>query len=463
MNQSEIIHQFMDTCPRSCLTIDVFNIPVTFNQRATGRKKTKPITVSMYAVKGTSKADLVLQECTRDLAIENLIYRVTGQYIKAYDDMCARSVLMAGSFGGTCIFMSTKNKVVYEIVLPDRRLLSGMWYYLCIFELVFLTINDYSKIGHDKRYRNKMLVYATNCLMQLGMLDIDKEFYKQDHEKRKPDRYTGIYKLPLFKLKENHMHMVHWPKPVYRYYKRFKNALKQKYSSAPTVIGEHIKDFMTIKPEWCDKNITKEYTDLAASLVKLRYHTTQVVTEAYADVRPTCNNTSSELSDEMSLIFNMRRSFIVYTNPYQYIYSRIDYCYGRVYWYNATMEVFLSMGYRTSESARYNTVRNLLTLYHEIGHLLYVPAMSPKNLLVTSRALQDVGYNHISYETHADKFAVWCVIRNGYTIDDIIECYSDIKRSHSKKLMYRYARFISYLQKKGVNIAIPADIARMFL
>lgn len=453
----------MDTCPRSCLTIDVFNIPVTFNQRATGRKKTKPITVPMYAVKGMSKADLILQECTRDLAIENLIYRVTGQYIKAYDDMCARSVLMTATRSNcTCNIMSTKDKDVYEIILPDRRLFSGMWYFLCIFELVFLTIKGYSKLKNVKDVDSAMLVYATNCLIQLGMLDIDKEFYKQDHEEIKPHRYTSINKLSLGKLKESPMHMIHWPKPVYRYYRRFRNTLKQKYSASPTMIGEYVKHVMAIKPEWCEKNVMAEYVDLAASLVKLRYHRTQTVSEVYADVRPTRDNALNVLSSEMLRVFNLQRRFIIRTSPYQCIYSNIDRSFGRTYC-NVTMEIFLRMGYNTSRDTKYNIVRNLLTLYHELGHLIYAPAMPIKNTQGSSMMLQSADYTSISYETYADKFAVWCVLRNGYAIDDIIKCYADVKCGYSKRLIHRYTRFISYLQKKGANIVIPADIARMFL
>ena len=315
MNRKERVLRFADMCPRSYVTIDVFDVPVTFDQNTIGCQVATPITVPMYAVKNVAKSELILQECTRDLAIESIIYQVTKQYIKAYDDMCARSVLMTATRSNcTCDIMSTKNKNVYEIVLPDRRLFSGMWYFLCIFELVFLTIKGYSKLKNVKDIDSKMLVYATNCLIQLGMLDIDKEFYKQDHEKIKPHLYTSINKLPLCKLKESPMHMVHWPKPVYRYYRRFRNTLKQKYSASPTMIGEHVKHVMAIKPEWCTKIVMAEYANLAASLVKLRYHRNQKVFEVYADVRPTRDNTLNVLSNEMLRVFNLRQKFIRFNN-----------------------------------------------------------------------------------------------------------------------------------------------------
>jgi len=452
MNQERITKPFKTFWPRSYLTIDVYPVPMVFDRRNT-KSRPKPIDVPMY----TAKEVIELQECTRDFAIENLIYQATGYNIRAYDDAYARSVTtVARRTGRSCGTIGYNDEC--KIVLPDRRLLSGLWYFICIFELVFLSQKDIK----EKHFNDRVLVYAINCLIKLHLLDINAEFYKQDHEEIKPKEYTGIQNKSINMLYETPMHMVYWPKAVYRYYRRFKNILQQKYNSEAVPF---IKiDSLSLKPEWNLYYIVNEYTELAASLVNLRFHNGDTVTEEYADVRPTKNNIFRELGIELMRIFDIQKTINICTNPYQFIYASVKKNCGHVNPCDIEAKIYTLMRYNNQEKKIANVLPNTLSLYHELGHLIYPPAISRKSVTVSSRSLQINGSTGNNPELQAEKFAIWCTLKNGYRMSDIAECYTGLANCcHITSVMFRYTRFLTYLNKKYGKIKIPKDIRNMFL
>lgn len=457
MSNHYTVLPYDDNQDRSYAYISMYDFDITFNRHGDDTKTVKSI--GYYADDSDVACCCIRpQESTRNLAIEYLIQKITGVHFKAYDDMYARSALaVATSTSKHCGAVYIESNRTYIIVLPDKRLFSNYIYYLTIFEIVYLAMALTHKIKFG-RNTNAALVYSINTLAQLGMLDIDTEFKAHEDPKcRYKHHFNFLCERPLYVLDIMPMTRINWPEAVYRYYRRFKTTLGQKYNADPSY---RLDDDAYVKPKWCFNEITDEYANLASTVVKVYQHSRNSVTAKFVDACQTKYDTSL-LSKACMAIFATRMRIDVYSNLYTFMYGRINRALGYIQSYDAKRAVFFSAEIDPSKNNVYNTIVSMHTLYHEIGHLIFPPAMPRKS--ISSRGCHDPesrprGSNNAEYQ--ASRFSVWCIIMNGLSVTEIYEVLSTTK--HVPSVIKRYTRFLYSLDKRGIKLSVPRDMKHIF-
>ena len=446
-----------DNQDRSYVCISMYDFDMTFDRRSDDAITIESI--GYYADDSDVPCCCIRpQKSTRNLVIEYLIQKVTGVHFKAYDDVYARSALtVATNTSKHCGVVYVESNRTYIIVLPDKRLFSNYVYYLTIFEIVYLALTVTHKIKFG-RNTNAALVYSINALAQLGMLDINTEFKAhEDPECRYKHHFNFLCERPLYVLDIMPMTRINWPEAVYRYYRRFKTVLGQKYNADPSYL---LDEDAYVKPEWCFNEIVNEYANLASTVVKVYQHSRNSVTARFLDAHQTKYDTSL-LSKACMAIFATRMRIDVYNSLYTFIEGRINRSRGHVQSGDSKRAVFFGAAIDPSKNSVYNTIVSMCVLYHEIGHLIFPPAMPRKG--VASRRCHDPesrprGSNNAEYQ--ASRFGVWCTIMNGISATAIYEVLSTTK--HAPPVIKRYTRFLYSLDKRGIKLSVPRDMKHMF-
>jgi hypothetical protein len=465
MSNHYTVLPYDDNRDRSYALINLYDFNIVFNRQGVDDDKNRTVKSLGYYIDDKSVAHGVIRpwESSRNLEIEHLIQTVTGVRFRAYEDMCARCTLaVTTNTARHCGIVYVEPTSTYDlpvvIVLPDKSLFSNYVYYLTIFEIVYFAMASTDKIKLG-RTSNAALVYSINTMLQLGMLDIDAEFKAhEDPEYRYTYRFTFLSERSLTRYSMMSMTKIHWPESVYRYYRRFKTTLKQKYNGDPLRL---LDEGAYIKPNWYLNDFIEEYTERACTVVKLLRHKKNAVTVEYADICRTKYD-ESPLNIACMAIFAIRPCINVYNGLYQFVMSRISSSLAHVVSTNAERNVYFGSTYEPSKDNVYNTVSSMCVLYHEIGHLIFPPAMSRKD--ITSSQCNDPkdrprGSKNIEYQ--ASRFGIWCTLMNGLSITKIHEVLSTMEAG-SPAVVKRYARFLCSLDKRGIKLSVPKDMKYIF-
>lgn len=462
MSNSYTVLPYDDNVSRSYAIINQYNFNIVFNRQGVGDDKNCTVKSFGYYI-GDNNYVIRLLESSRNLEIEYLIYKVTGVRFRAYDDEYARCTLAIATnqsrhCGAVYVEPTSTYKLPVAIVLPDKRLFSNYIYYLTVFEIAYLAMALTTKIKIG-RSADAALIYSINTMLQLGMLDIDAEFKAHEDPKcRYTHQFSCLSGRSLTRYSIMSMTKIYWPESVYRYYRRFKETLKQKYKVDPVRL---LDEGAYIKPKWCLNEIVEEYTERVCTVVKLFRHKENAVTAEYADIRQTKYD-ESPLSKACMSIFAIQPNINVYKGLYQYVLNHIGGALAHVKPDDNERNVYFGVTYDPNKDNTYNTILFMCVLYHEIGHLIFPPAMPRRD--ITSDCCygsknRPRGSKNIEYQ--AIRFGIWCTLMNGLSITKIHEVLHTME-TWVPPVVKRYTRFLCSLDKRGIKLSVPRDMKYMF-
>lgn len=416
--------------------------------------------VTTYRVTGVN---IDVGNLKHEYAIEQFIYRITGMRCDVYDSMVVRACICLTKH--VCCHAWTERKRNI-IILPDSNLLHDHFYYITVFELVY-------KLKYPQSTdTNKCLVYALNCMLKAGMLTID-DCIKAIRVKS--PHYLPLHTLDLRAiwecLKSNQLRM---PKSVYRYYKIFGKRLKHKYKN----------DQMPYGRVWglrnaCDaSDVVNAYTDEICKCVKLNPLvkaddiTKRKKSKAqFVDINNTKHNKDRDYTIMCLLAHNKTFSNLpIYSNPWIFVRNSILGSGG--FAINRTNHIYLTSEYFIENTSVENSIRLLFTLYHEYAHIYHWRAIARYNDMSSIEAHHNKKCG-ATYEHHAHKFALWHLIMIGISIEMISSslsnwcCIESIKTrcslTYSYQVLFRYCRWLSYLNNKYGKLYIPVDLGYIFV
>jgi len=438
------------------VTLDTIHTPLTLSNN-----RNEQIYVDTYRV-----ADVNIDVCNlkHDYATEQFIYRITGVCCNVYDNILVRACICLTKH--VCCDAWTKRKQNF-IILPDSRLLPANVYWITVFELVYKL--KYPQSNNS----NKCFVYALNCMLKSGMLTLD------DCIDAKQSQYAQhcllyMYSLPEISrcLRGNRMVL---PKSVYRYYKIFGKRLNRKYKK-DQMPGGHVFHL----PKVDEDVIAEEYANAVCKCIKLnppieakdvaKYNTKRKKPKAqFADIR--------KMSDNVSTIYTCMYLYLcgepakacnVYSNPWVFVkYGMLRGQNGVTKLY--TSRIYLKSEYFTEKTVVENTVSLLFVLYHEYAHVYHWRAKSRHNTTLgyDAHCANKCG---TTYEHHAHKFALWCLLVDKVSIELISSTLSSLhgdlneweRLNYSHRAILRYCRWLAYLNNKYGKLHIPVDLGYIF-
>lgn len=425
------------------------------------------ISVDAYRI---ADSHIDLKDSERDCVAEQFIYRITGVYCKAYDNVLYRALLCVTK--GVCCDVWTERKQNI-IILPEPKLLNTRIYWLTVFELVYKLKYPQSKNP------NKCLVYALNCMLKASMLSLDN-FMNIDNVS--PRQHIQLYGCPFRSLR--YYTTVGYfkncdikiPKSVYRYYTWFGKRLKRMYKN-----DQMPKEYTVAACRLATtEDIVSLYTDALCECIKLnppidakdihKCSTKRRNKEAYfADVRQMCNNTNSTyMSVYLYVTGTTSLRPTVYANPYVFVNEKILQRLGSCS--ATTSHIRVGSEYDAEKPITANTVNLLHTVYHEYAHAHHWRARPRQGDVDTNTAHQTKKCG-ATYEHQADKFAVWCLIIYGIPLDKICDTYYHMFGTvrdgyyilHSSNVIFRYSMMLEHIYSKYGKLCIPPDLGYVFV
>lgn len=398
-----------------------------------------------------------------EYTVEQFIYRITGMRCDVYDSMIVRACICLTKH--VCCHAWTERKRNI-ILLPDSNLLHDNFYWITVFELVY-------KLKYPQSTdTNKCLVYVLNCMLKAGMLTID-DYIKSI--KVKSPHYLPLHTLDLRTictyLTSNILRI---PKSVYRYYKIFGKRLKRKYKNDQMPNGR----VCGLRKECSKYDVAKAYADEICKCVKLNPLvkasdiTKRKKSKAqFVDI----NNTKHNIDPDYVIMYlhahgKVASDIRIYSNPWTFVLNSIL-GLGGVATKHANC-IQLTSEYFIENTSVENSIRLLSILYHECAHMCHWRAISRHNSMSSTEA-HYTNKCGATYEHQADKFAVWHLIMMGVSIEMInsslsnccnTQC-SNLKRklNHGYHVLFRYCRWLSYLNSKYGKLYIPADLGYIFV
>lgn len=397
-----------------------------------------------------------------EYAVEQFIYRITGMRCDVYDSMVVRACICLTKH--VCCHAWTERKRNI-IILPDSNLLHDHFYWITVFELVY-------KLKYPQSTdTNKCLVYALNCMLKAGMLTIDDCIQAI---KVKSPHYLPLHTLDLCTicecLKSNQLRM---PKSVYRYYKIFGKRLNRKYKNDQIPDGR----VFGLRKACSKYGVAAAYADEICKCVKLNQLvkasdiTKRKKSKAqFVDINHTKHNIDPDyVTMYLHAHGKVASDIRIYSNPWVFVQNSILGLSG--FTTKHTNSIQLTSAYCVENTSVENSIRLLRVLYHECAHICHWRAISRYNSMSSTEA-HFTNKCGATYEHQANKFAVWHLIMMGISIEMINSSlsnsfntlYAKIKSNlNSHQVLFRYCRWLSYLNSKYGKLYIPADLGYIFV
>ena len=433
-----------------CLNLKIYNRPLIF---VNPNGEECSVNVEYYHC--DSCDGVIDANKTRDVAAEYLINSVlpTKFHVMLFNDYDAWSCFVA--YHKKLIPVNIEGNDLI-IVSPDRRLFKDVKvYWYAIFELILIADDQDENLA-------RLHIKIINALIKIGLIDIDEEcnYYK--------DRCRSKYPMPLYNRQliavKQPLEIKFWPTAVYRYYRRFKSAIKQNMqcSISDKFVKKTDPDYGTVP--FSITKIIHECLDAVTKYIHLVYFDSfgHIERDVYADVRPMKNNITPMLNTAIIGIFGSIRNIPdTMINPYRYLDLGLNNLEGVCTNDNKNI---LRMAHRPSCSIRENSLQALLNIYHELAHHVHWRAMSRHDDMKSYDA-QCSNTNGTTYEHQADKFAIWCCYLNGYKLEEILDEFH-LNKNGDRRIMtnisHRYVRYLSYLKNKYGSLRVPNDLKYIF-
>lgn len=434
------------------VTLDTIHTPLTLSNN-----RNEQIYVDTYRV-----ADVNINVCNlkHEYATEQFIYRITGVCCNVYDNTLVRACICLTK--QVCCYAWTERKQNF-IILPDSRLLPANVYWITVFELVYKL--KYPQSNNS----NKCFVYALNCMLKSGMSTLD-DYISANKSQSIQHRLLYMYSLHAISrcLGSNILQI---PESVRRYYKIFGKRLKRKYKKEQ-MPGGHV--FHLPKPI-SEHAIAEEYANEICKCIKLN---PPIEAKDVAKCNTKRKNPKAQFADIRKMSDNIGTTYLcmylyrcgeparcgnIYSNPWVFVKNHMLQLGGGAVL--RTVQIYLESEFLIEETVVENTIRLLFILYHECAHLYHWRAKQRYGYMSSEEA-HYVKNRGATYEHHAHKFAIWCLIMDEVPIELIINMLfglNDKRQHHSHKVALRYSRWLAYLNNKYGKLHIPADLGYIFI
>lgn len=448
-----------DKVRRIYVTLDTIRTPLVSVVIKKNNENTQ-VYAEAYRVAG---ANIDVCGLKHDYATEQFIYRITGVCCNAYDNTLARACVCLTD--RVCCRAWTERKQNF-IILPDSDILPANLYWITVFELVY-------KLKYPQSDNtNKCLVYALNCMLKAGMLEIDDCLRANKIDSAHHDllHTYSLHQICTY-LKSNILRI---PKSVYRYYEIFGKRLKRKYKNDQMPNGRvfHL-------PKYSGENaVVEAYTDAICECIKLN-------TPVFADDITKRKKSKGQFADVRQMKHNIDfayvyahlcahgepvRDYYVYSNPWAFVSNSLLGLEGFVE--SLTRHIYLRSEYSTDITVEENSIQLMFVMFHECAHVYHWRAKSRRNSMSSDEA-HSTKKCGATYEHHANKFAVWNLIVCGISIETISSALSNgfdklcarigHKLNHSHRVLLRYCRLLSYFNSKYGKLHMPTDLGYIFV
>lgn len=393
-----------------------------------------------------------LEDEYRYSAMESIVFQMTGFHFSVYHGFEIEFYLIHHN----CNAELSDDKILAN----SHRCMIDYW--LSVFELVY-----FRKYGHVKTIKNRLYfteqngtklitdkeilrikkragIFARNMLLKLGKRSVDNEL---NCVVRKADVILTCEARP-FSLPAALPAGKKSTKSFIRYYRRYADKFP-----LPTKDIINNTYFTTYSDDYKSEQTISEYCCPKITEVKVtRMTKNQSIVQYESSLKKNETKTSDAIRKMLRDIFNIG-AFEVYYNNYTHILCELTMTHGK--YHPGTGIIQISSYFPMAKNEKEFTIRFLECIFHEAGHQLFLKAKAG----VTGLHSHIAHIKNASFENQANRFATWCLLNQGFTVDDLLSiCPTNSNMiSPTQKCRHKYLRLLQIKLAKNGKLEIPSD------